>query len=630
MLDKDVRLEFDMPLIFRLARRYSTLESLDIGLSQHWSTLAYTFLYFKEQGLKRCQQTPFDIKERGLNRFDQMSFDEERGLNCFVQTSFDEERGLNCFVQTSFDEERGLNCFVQTSFDEERGLNCFVQTSFDEERGLNCFVQTSFDPTLPSESSSLNRLKKKFDMKILLEQIQLTRQVGPLVDSGKKLDERSESGKRVPLIENRLHIHCRTLRILRLGYQVLVIHYTYAALHIILMIVFFNLNANTVCDGCMNATFDGCITRVKLREMSECQPELERVSSSLQTGMRRSYCINMDANGLRGSIDNEEVQVDTIYPISYFDGWRIISGCARREDEDLELEQIYQSIRQTTYTTSMRLIPTQQLSTVTLLLSNGKHPCVQTVKLVEFDSAYEADQVLLGHLWVWGHVSFKTKDAERDDEDKNQSQQAQAKNADFLNKLDYNIKKIINDQVKEQVKAQVSKILPKIKKTVNEQLEAEVMTRSSTESKTYLTLAANLSELELKKILVDKMESNKSIHRSDEQKNLYKALRRRAGKEPESTSAPKEKTSKTSSKSYEGSKSKHKTAKESAQTEEPMHPTKYLEEPAHQEFEIGVTEDQPNEETPQFPNWFQRPTKLPSPDHDWNKTLPDVHGPVQP
>ncbi|GJZ80143.1 hypothetical protein Tco_0644980 [Tanacetum coccineum] len=106
--------------------------------------------------------------------------------------------------------------------------------------------------------------------------------------------------------------------------------------------------------------------------------------------------------------------------------------------------------------------------------------------------------------------------------------------------------------------------------------------------------------------------------------------RRRAGKEPESTSAPKEKTSKTSGKSYEGSKSQHKTASESAQTEEPMHTTKDLEEPAHQEFEIGVTEDQHNEETPQFPDWFQRPTKLPSPDRDWNKTLPDAHGPVQP
>ncbi|GKD93434.1 hypothetical protein Tco_1373271, partial [Tanacetum coccineum] len=97
--------------------------------------------------------------------------------------------------------------------------------------------------------------------------------------------------------------------------------------------------------------------------------------------------------------------------------------------------------------------------------------------------------------------------------------EAQAENADFLNKLDDNIKKIIKDQVKEQVKAQVSKILPKIEKTVNEQLEAEVMTRSSS-----LAIAANLSELELKKILIDKMESNKSIHRSNEQKNLYKSL----------------------------------------------------------------------------------------------------------
>ncbi|GJU22029.1 hypothetical protein Tco_1155371 [Tanacetum coccineum] len=182
--------------------------------------------------------------------------------------------------------------------------------------------------------------------------------------------------------------------------------------------------------------------------------------------------------------------------------------------------------------------------------------------------------------------------------------------------------------------------------TVNEQLEAEVLTRSSNESKTSHTVAANHSELELKKILIDKMESNKSIHRSDEQKNLYKALvdayesdklildtygdivsfkrrrdnedkdeepstrsnrgskRRRAGKEPESTSAPKEKTSKTTSKSTEGSKSHHKSAGESAQAEEPMHTTKDLEEPAHQEFKTGVTEDQPDEETSQLPDWF--------------------------
>ncbi|GJY89929.1 hypothetical protein Tco_0505125, partial [Tanacetum coccineum] len=209
--------------------------------------------------------------------------------------------------------------------------------------------------------------------------------------------------------------------------------------------------------------------------------------------------------------------------------------------------------------------------------------------------------------------------------------EAQAENADFINKLDDNIKKIIKDQVKEQVKAQVFKILSKIEKTVNEQLKAEVLTRSSNESKTSHAVAANLSELELKKILIDKMESNKSIHRSDEQKNIHKALvdayesdklildtygetvsfkrhrdeedkdeepstgsnrgskRRRARKEPESTCAPKEKTSKTTGKSTKESKSHHKSDDVSAQAEEPMQTTKDLEESVHQEFEIGVT-----------------------------------------
>ncbi|GJW95215.1 retrovirus-related pol polyprotein from transposon TNT 1-94 [Tanacetum coccineum] len=250
--------------------------------------------------------------------------------------------------------------------------------------------------------------------------------------------------------------------------------------------------------------------------------------------------------------------------------------------------------------------------------------------------------------------------------------EALAENEAFLNSLDDNIKKIIKDQVKQQVKAQVSKILPKIEKTVNEQLKAEVMTRSSTESKTSLAIAANLSELELKKILIEKMESNKSIHRSNEQKNLYKALveayesdklildtygdtvsfkrriddedkdeepsarsnrgskRRRARKELESTSAPKEKTSKTTGKSTDRSKSQHKYAGESAHIEEPMHNDKDLEEPAHYEFDIGATEEQSDEETSQHPDWFQKPAKIPTPDRDWNKTLHVVHGPVQP
>ncbi|GKC55185.1 hypothetical protein Tco_1077930 [Tanacetum coccineum] len=196
------------------------------------------------------------------------------------------------------------------------------------------------------------------------------------------------------------------------------------------------------------------------------------------------------------------------------------------------------------------------------------------------------------------------------------------------------------------------------------------MTRSSTESKTSLAIAANLSELELKKILIEKMESNKSIHISNEQKNIYKALvksyksgklildtygdtvsfkrrrddedkyeepsagsnrgskRRRAGKEPVSTNAPKENTSKITGKSTDGSKSQHKSVGESAHIKEPMHTDKDLEEPTHQEFDIGATEEQSDEETSQHPNWFQKPVKISTPDHAWNKTLLAVHIPV--
>nr|GEU79618.1 hypothetical protein [Tanacetum cinerariifolium] len=158
--------------------------------------------------------------------------------------------------------------------------------------------------------------------------------------------------------------------------------------------------------------------------------------------------------------------------------------------------------------------------------------------------------------------------------------EAQAENEDFINKLDDNIKKIIKDQ-------------------------------------TSHAIATNLSQLKLKKILMDKVESNKSIHRSNEQKNLDKALvdayesdklilnaygdtvtfkRRRNDKD---------KDEEPSAGSNRGSKSHHKSAGESAQAEEPMHTAKDLEEHAYQEFETGVTEDQPDEETSQLPDWLR-------------------------
>ncbi|GKC79465.1 hypothetical protein Tco_1130239, partial [Tanacetum coccineum] len=78
--------------------------------------------------------------------------------------------------------------------------------------------------------------------------------------------------------------------------------------------------------------------------------------------------------------------------------------------------------------------------------------------------------------------------------------------------------------------------------------------------------------------------------------------RRRARKEPESTSAPKEKTSRSSGKSKEGSKSHHTSIGKSAQAEELIHADEELEEPAHQDFDTGFIKDQQVDETTQHPD----------------------------
>nr|GEX98289.1 hypothetical protein [Tanacetum cinerariifolium] len=71
----------------------------------------------------------------------------------------------------------------------------------------------------------------------------------------------------------------------------------------------------------------------------------------------------------------------------------------------------------------------------------------------------------------------------------------------------------------------------------------------------------------------------------------------REGKEPESTSAQKEKESKTTGKSTERSKSYQKTASESSPAEEPMQTIQDLEEPSHQEFETAFLMNQLKVET---------------------------------
>nr|GEZ64628.1 hypothetical protein [Tanacetum cinerariifolium] len=208
----------------------------------------------------------------------------------------------------------------------------------------------------------------------------------------------------------------------------------------------------------------------------------------------------------------------------------------------------------------------------------------------------------------------------------------QKENDEFLRTIDENMKKIIKGQVKSQVKEQVLRILPRIEESVNAQLEAEVLTRSFNSSRTSYAVAADLTEIKQKKILIEKMEGNKSIQRSDEQQNLYKAL------------VDAYEADKTILESYgdtailkrrrgdnddqEGPSAGLDRGSKRRREEEPVQTTCQMDEPPHSMFETGV-EDQPIVQTSQHPEWFSQPRKLPTPDRGWNKTLPVIQGSAQ-
>nr|GEX53628.1 hypothetical protein [Tanacetum cinerariifolium] len=220
--------------------------------------------------------------------------------------------------------------------------------------------------------------------------------------------------------------------------------------------------------------------------------------------------------------------------------------------------------------------------------------------------------------------------------------EAQKDNDEFLKTINENMQKIIKEKVKEQVEVQVSKILPMIEQTVNEQLEAEVLTRSSHSSKTSNVVAADLSEMELKKMLIEKMEGNKSIQRSDKQRNLYKALveayesdkiildtyretvtlkRRRdddADKDEEPSAGP-----------DQGSKRRREERSLSQQALlRRLLPgalagqLKGLNLDIHRQASLLLQRS--------HPEWFSQQQKPPTPYRDWNKTLSATHGSVQP
>ncbi|GJS06946.1 hypothetical protein Tco_0363742 [Tanacetum coccineum] len=187
-------------------------------------------------------------------------------------------------------------------------------------------------------------------------------------------------------------------------------------------------------------------------------------------------------------------------------------------------------------------------------------------------------------------------------------------NQQFLETIDDGMKKII----KEHVKKEVSKIIPKVEKFVNDRLESEVLVRSSKEANSSHAVAANLSELELKKILIDKMETNNSINRP------------RDGADDDEE--PSTGTDRGSKRRRQERNPLLPVLQVKRTTENSNDQTTLLiiSKTCRPEFETGVQDEQAEEEVQHLPDWFQKPTRLPSPDHAWNTSVPAVHETVQP
>ncbi|GKC56524.1 hypothetical protein Tco_1084122, partial [Tanacetum coccineum] len=159
------------------------------------------------------------------------------------------------------------------------------------------------------------------------------------------------------------------------------------------------------------------------------------------------------------------------------------------------------------------------------------------------------------------------------------------------------VKKSVKEITKDEVKSSLPQILPKeisnfatlvIQRTIHESLENVVLDKSSSQLQSTYEAAASLTEFELKKILLDKLEKSKSyranlnITETRGREDKYKdedppagsdqgLKKKKTSKDAEPPKGSKSKESKSSS--SKGTKSQSKTSGKSVQIEEPVFET---------------------------------------------------------
>ncbi|GJT16353.1 hypothetical protein Tco_0875059 [Tanacetum coccineum] len=210
------------------------------------------------------------------------------------------------------------------------------------------------------------------------------------------------------------------------------------------------------------------------------------------------------------------------------------------------------------------------------------------------------------------------------------------------------VKKSMKEIIKDEDKNQLPEILPKevsdcttpvIQNSITESLENIVLAKSSSQPKSTYEAAASLTEFELKKILLDKIQKSKLYRGAQEHKDLYDALvksykldkdlfesygkvypLKRDREDKDKDEDPPAGSDQGLKKQKTSSKSQSKSSGKSTQVEEPVFETADIEMPLNQGEDLDNTDDQPNVEAASKDDWFKKPKTPPTLDSDWNTT----------
>ncbi|GJW92115.1 hypothetical protein Tco_0169668 [Tanacetum coccineum] len=172
---------------------------------------------------------------------------------------------------------------------------------------------------------------------------------------------------------------------------------------------------------------------------------------------------------------------------------------------------------------------------------------------------------------------------------------------------------------------------PMIEKNIAESLEAVVLKRSSSQLQSTYEVATALFEIELTKMLIDKMEKNKSYDKAAYKRELYEALVKSYKTDLfdlygevftlKRSRDDRDKDQYPSTRSDRRTK-RRKSSKELTYLEiqeEPSHTVKDSGVQKHQDFITEDNNEQPTDKEVTKVDWIKKPERPPTPDTDWNK-----------